>query len=684
MELTLLAGSAIGLLTALALGTLVVFRAETKEKYLATLEAEYPALSRVRSETAELEAKRDSRREEILDLDARLADLRREQAETERQSLDAQHWRALVDQAKRDYETLEDKIAEVDRVKDEYEAAKNDLAAKQAEVDELLRKRDELKDQIGDIEARRTEAEELNREIENKEKALTALKGEISNLNDQRDAMHQARFEVDQLARRKETLDGEIAYVRKELDPLKKEKSDLEKEVNLLRAERDRLKNLRAEVDDLTARKSALEVRVAELRKEKEKLDGDRPGITAAQTASGLTKQEAAKAVEDLWQRPACLFDGKGAPILKDRRAVTSEQDAISGVSKYLNNKGLRFDEALIKRFHTSLKIGRISPLTVLAGISGTGKSLLPQCYAEAMGIPFLKAAVQPRWDSPQDLLGFYNYLEKRYKATEFARALAYMDTNSLNADRLIMRMNDRLLLILLDEMNLARIEYYFSEFLSRLEGRPAPDITEEVFIRPSRIEIDVPLSDGTALSIYPGHNLLFAGTMNEDESTQALSDKVLDRGNVIRFKRPDKLVTRAETQAVAPRSDFLTFDAWRSWYRPELAPAKRQRLDEHLNTLNEYLEALGRPFGHRVYQAIYAFAANHPDVDDANSEDRSLADMLTMRILPKLRGIDLGAHGQEAVNRIADLVEKQLDDQSLADAIKGSIGDDGLFTWRG
>lgn len=81
------------------------------------------------------------------------------------------------------------------------------------------------------------------------------------------------------------------------------------------------------------------------------------------------------------------------------------------------------------------------------------------------------------------------------------------------------------MLLVLLDEMNLARVEYYFSEFLSRLEGRPVADEDDEALLRPSRIDIDVPLGEGKSLSIYPGHNTLFVGTMNEDESTQSLSD---------------------------------------------------------------------------------------------------------------------------------------------------------------
>ena len=93
-----------------------------------------------------------------------------------------------------------------------------------------------------------------------------------------------------------------------------------------------------------------------------------------------------------------------------------------------LEGHGLRFNDRVLRAFHTSLKVADVSPLVVLAGISGTGKSELPRRYAEAMGIQFLNIAVQPRWDSPQDMFGFYNYLEGRYRATELARALVQMD----------------------------------------------------------------------------------------------------------------------------------------------------------------------------------------------------------------------------------------------------------------
>ena len=213
----------------------------------------------------------------------------------------------------------------------------------------------------------------------------------------------------------------------------------------------------------------------------------------------------------------------------------------------------------MINAFHTSLKVADMSPLVVLAGISGTGKSELPRRYAEGMGMHFLSLPVQPRWDSPQDMFGFYNYLEKRYRATELARALVQMDRYfddehrgwNYPEDWADHNLRDRMLLVLLDEMNLARVEYYFSEFLSRLETRRGINAADVLERRKAEISLEVGLQslsrdDGQininrqpTLPLFVDTNVMFVGTMNEDESTQTLSDKVVDRANVLRFGRP-------------------------------------------------------------------------------------------------------------------------------------------------
>jgi hypothetical protein len=179
-----------------------------------------------------------------------------------------------------------------------------------------------------------------------------------------------------------------------------------------------------------------------------------------------------------------------------------NEADAIKRVERRLRAKGLDYPARTLRAFHTAMKVNETTQMAVLAGISGTGKSQLPRQYAAGMGIGFLQVPVQPRWDSPQDLMGFYNYIEGKFRPTDMARALWAMDElNNDDAEQ------DRMMMILLDEMNLARVEYYFSDFLSRLESRPRPrDVGDANERKDAEIELEIP-NMKRAPRIFPGYN---------------------------------------------------------------------------------------------------------------------------------------------------------------------------------
>ena len=112
-------------------------------------------------------------------------------------------------------------------------------------------------------------------------------------------------------------------------------------------------------------------------------------------------------------------------------------------------------------------------------------------------------------------------------------------------------------------------------------------------------------LNGRKSLRLYPGQNVLFVGTMNEDESTQALSDKVIDRASVLRFWRPKKTNPDiAQTQQRAPING-LTFENWQGWLRPitDLGPHASD-VDTWIEQLNDALTRIGRPFAFRVDQS--------------------------------------------------------------------------------
>jgi hypothetical protein len=304
-----------------------------------------------------------------------------------------------------------------------------------------------------------------------------------------------------------------------------------------------------------------------------------------------------------------------------------SEATFLDKLTEQIGASGFHFHPRLLRAFHTSLKIADHAPLTVLAGISGTGKSELPRLYADLGGLPFLEIAVQPGWDSPHDLFGFYNYTDGRLKAEPLARLLHQINDkgNELGQSPCI---------VLLDEMNLARVEYYFADLLSKLEGRRSV-LRQGEQGSIDRASVHMDLGPGSKpISLFLSEKVLFVGTMNNDESTLTLSDKVLDRACTLTFPAPHAMTLKDQTKSNRA-SQRLAWAAWQSWQKE---PAEAMQLDR-LNSINDIMDKLRRPFGHRLFRAIHAYLANYPGA--GQNGDDAWADQWAMKILPRLRGVE-------------------------------------------
>ena len=179
--------------------------------------------------------------------------------------------------------------------------------------------------------------------------------------------------------------------------------------------------------------------------------------------------------------------------------------------------------------------------LSILQGMSGTGKTSLPKIFAEALYSTCDIVEVESSWRDKNELLGYYNEFSKIYTPKKFTQALYKAALNP-----------DVLTFIILDEMNLSRIEYYFSDFLSLMEHEE--DKREIKLLNvPIHREHEGKTVDYTAL--YHGHtikipsNIWFIGTANRDESTYDISDKVYDRAHTLNFdKRAKKPLYCSET----------------------------------------------------------------------------------------------------------------------------------------
>jgi 5-methylcytosine-specific restriction endonuclease McrBC GTP-binding regulatory subunit McrB len=255
-------------------------------------------------------------------------------------------------------------------------------------------------------------------------------------------------------------------------------------------------------------------------------------------------------------------------------------------------NPTFRISDDVIRRYHLAMST---RGFVIVSGASGTGKTWLAQAYAEAVGARAKLAAVDPSWSSNEDLLGYLSPLDGFYHHTPFSEFVqeAAREWDSANASERATREYH----VILDEMNLARVEHYFSRFLSAMELRS----------RQGSARLD--LAPGHTLVLPP--NLKFAGTVNVDETTHGFADKVYDRAQLIELPLPrDKVVEHLDGFPYAERV-LAVWDA----VRPIA------------------------PFGFRVLDEIHMYAAAADQV--GTPWEIALDEQLVQKVLPRIRGAD-------------------------------------------
>ena len=634
-----------------------------------------------------LDERISARNEELTDIEGKITTRQSALSELEKNQAEAEFWEERVKLVKEDWKRLDERRAEIGRIQEEVRAEIENRAAVEQQVAEMRVELAEIETRLDAAKrletsadaahaSRITELAELTKQIEQLRNEHDEARRLIAQGKEAQELTENAEERRDQLNQESETLKSKRDELHREITELEPRALQAGELKNKIRQHKDRLSELQSDVRRTERELDAL----------KAERDEQQQNVSNRYQTDSDSRGDKSL-IGELMEPPACLMVGKGSAVWTPK----SEADALEEVESSLRKHDLHFDSRVVRAFHTALKINDISPMTVLAGISGTGKSQLPRRYAEAMGIHFLQVSVQPRWDSPQDLMGFYNYMEGRYRATDLARALVHFDTRTEDWRAQSQQWKERMLLVLLDEMNLARVEYYFSEFLSRLEMRPRGNVPADDPAREdARIGIDLPTQgeNRRALSVYPDERVLFVGTMNEDESTQSLSDKVLDRANVLRFPKPNSLRGDGERSPVPSRNRFLPRKRWDEWIRDVgnhqgVDWAEVRRLVEEVNGI---CHKVGRAFGHRMQQAINAYIANYP-ADGVLDWQVALADQVEMRILPKLRGLDVELYGS-ALDDLRRLAEEQLEDEELAKAIQAASSaarsGDGLFVWPG
>ncbi len=311
-----------------------------------------------------------------------------------------------------------------------------------------------------------------------------------------------------------------------------------------------------------------------------------------------------------------------------------AEEEFINHLSSLAVAKGLLYDLDDLISFHTALKTGR---LVLLSGMSGTGKSRLANLYGEALGLSpdqHLMLSVQPTWTDDGDILGFLDLSTHVYRPA---------DTGLVDLLVTAERNPDQLFLVIFDEMNLARVEHYFSQFLSTLE---AEDDKRQIRLYHDRLEDRVYNSSLYPARINVGSNVLFVGTVNVDESTYAFSDKVLDRASVIRPKVAPFAQLQSQLTGEMPSVGHLTVShsGYDSWRRSQRALQLMPREIAFLSEVHELLQAidLQMGIGYRTLRQISDYIHNIPvGADDSTMVERTAAldGQLVQKVFTKLRG---------------------------------------------
>lgn len=654
-------------LAILSIITLILASRHDKVVSLAgPIEEEKGVLARIEEKRAtlnDLEEELKKRREAL----ANLADMGAEVDALDRKLAELQTEWNQMGHRREEVAAMRREVEEAQTVKLTVEAELATARADLAEVRERLEKAESLMHRIEELTAESQRLEARVAELQQARRGLEDAEARVADLTEKAVQLETDMAETEGLltARRSELDETEerIAATRAALGPARQDLDQIGAE---LAAARQKLADLRSDEGTASERMAALEARKASLEREIEKAKGIAGG------GSGEVEDDP---LYELRQPPQVVE----RLLAWDKSGLVVEAEALKRVRQRFEAFGLEYPDRTLRAFHTAMKVNDTTQMVVLAGISGTGKSQLPRQYAAGMGIGFLQVPVQPRWDSPQDLMGFYNYIERRFRPTDLARAMFALDAQN-NPDAV----QDRLLMVLLDEMNLARVEYYFSDFLSRLESRPARGKESDKTLRKdAEIELEIPKAQ---MRIFPGYNLLFAGTMNEDESTQSLSDKVVDRANVMRFGAPKQI---AKSQAGESRvtEEALSRTIWEKWCARGLQSDNQSRAEMRVNDMLTLMQDFGKPFGHRLGRAILAYTGAYPETEGVGDRvAMALADQIEMRLLPKLRGVDV----EEKSRQFSELqkMAAQFGDDTLADAIRLSVeaagASTGQFVWKG
>lgn len=334
-----------------------------------------------------------------------------------------------------------------------------------------------------------------------------------------------------------------------------------------------------------------------------------------------------------------------------------SVKDTLPQVKSYIASRGFSYPEGLIENFYLSLKS---KPFVILAGTSGTGKTRLVKLFADAIGAEYKLVSVRPDWSDGSDLFGHYD-LNGKFIEGPVCECFEMAAANP-----------QKPVFLCLDEMNLARVEYYLSDFLSVIESREKQEDGSILTTGIAQYETGIP------------DNLYIVGTVNMDETTFPFSRKVLDRANTIEFNFVDLMpafddvFTPQEPLKVSNeflRSEYLILArdcANESVYVNEICG--------ELQAINEILRKANAHVGYRVRDEFVFYMLENLRDGGILKKEEAFDNEIMQKILPRLQGSSASVrdmlcelfrhcaadHSQKTGDTDSEKMRKVLEDESI------------------
>ena len=342
-------------------------------------------------------------------------------------------------------------------------------------------------------------------------------------------------------------------------------------------------------------------------------LPGNRPIEFMSQSGSSSNNQKARVAYQRLGKLDE-IYKQKEKLEVSETFTLAELCERFRLFASRIADNPLYYSITDIRRYITSLAVSKV---IVLQGMSGTGKTSLPVAFGKFTQVPATIVPVQPMWKERSDLIGYYNEFTGKFNESMILEKI--YEANQTN----------KMFVMVLDELNIARVEYYFSEFLSLLE---LPTVEERIMEVSSTIGPLDPRDVKNGKLILP-NNLWFIGTANNDDSTFAISDKVYDRAMIMNLDyRTEPFSDPGNGDKVVLTSN--QFEALIKQAKIDYALTRRQK--DHVKMLDQYLKTqFGVTFGNRIRRQIETYVPVY--IACGGTELQALDDLLAKKVLRKL-----------------------------------------------